>query len=430
MQGGQAHVRETFGLARAHQYGLLRGSFSMRSIWCVSARCLALALLLTVAGASTRAAEPAFEIKPLSDEWAKEYTLDKAFYKKCTLVQNILIATSDKVSDYTHREAAFLFDAMMRDVKPAIAQRVRDRKVLCIIAAHNEQVSDVPQFRSDKTGKELDFYNWRNRGFLNMNKNGHPTVFFAEEDVLEYEGGMQLESILIHEFGHVVAGAGFDDALRKRLTEAYTNARNKKLWNDGLAAQKFRRVKSEAPVLLLDALVKAFPAQTPQLIKACLDGGDILVNGKPTTSKVQVTNKDKVLIVFGGPKNCYHSTNQAEYWAEGFQTWYDTNRTMDHDHNHIHTRAQLKEYDPVFAKLLEDVLGDSKWRFVSPRSRAGKDHLSDYDPAKAPVVVELPHIGEAGLDYYDKYWSTYWKRLREKHGFPEPAKPKTEEEGK
>ena len=402
----------------------------MRALWCSSIRNLLAALLLIVGSAATHAAAPAFEIKPVSDELAKEYTLDKAFYKKCTLVHNILIATSDKVSDYTHREAAHLFDAMMSDVKPAIAQRVRDRKVLCIIAGHDELVSDVPQFRSDKTGKELDFYNWRNRGFLNMNKNGHPTVFFAEEDVMEYEGGMQLESILIHEFGHVIDGAGFDDELRKRLTEAYTNARNKKLWNDGYAAQKFRRIKSQTPVPLYDALVKAFPAQKPELIKACLDGGDILVNGKPTDSKVLVTSKDKVLIVFGGTKDCYHTVSRAEYWAEGFQTWYDTNRTMDHDHNHIHTRAQLKEYDPMFARLLEDVLGDSTWRFVSPRSRAGKDHLTGYDPGKAPVVVELEHIDEAAQDYYDKYWSGYWKRLRQKHGFPEQASPTPKDDDK
>lgn len=395
----------------------------MRRIQRITANLL-LAFLLAMPGAILVAAEPSFEIKPVTAELAKEYTLDQAFYKKTTLVHNILIATSDKVTDYTHREAAYLFDQMMRDVKPAIAQRIRDRKVLCIIAAHDEQVSQVPQFGTDKKGKELDFYNWRNRGFLNMNTNGHPTVFFAEEDVMEYEGGMQLESILIHEFGHVVDGAGFDEDLRKRLTEAYTNARNKKLWNDGYAAQKFRRVKSETPVPLLDALIKAFPAQSPKLIETCLDAGDILVNGKPSHAKVQVTSKDKVLIVFGGPKDCYHTKTRAEYFAEGFQTWYDTNRTMDHDHNHIQTRAQLKEYDPMLAKLLEDVLGDSEWRFVSPRQRAGKDHLAGYDPAKAPKVAKLDHIDEASQDYYDQYWSTYWKRLRQKHNLPSPEDAK------
>ena len=47
-----------------------------------------------------------------------------------------------------------------------IAERIRERKPLCILVAHDELTSDVPQFGTDKTGKELDFYNWRQRGFL------------------------------------------------------------------------------------------------------------------------------------------------------------------------------------------------------------------------------------------------------------------------
>jgi hypothetical protein len=370
-------------------------------------------------GVAGIAAEKAFQVRPVTDAIAKEYSLDQGFYKKCLIVQGILVATSGKVSDATHHEVAFLFDRMMRDVKPEMAQRIRDQKVLCIVAAHDEMVSDIPQFRSDKTGKDLDFYNWRNRGFLSMKDHGRPVVFFAEEDVMEYEGGMQDESILIHEFGHVVAGVGFDSETRERLRETYERSKAKGLWNDGYAAQKFRRVTSSTPVSLSEALVKAFPAQSPELIKACLDGGDILVNGKPTTAAAEVTKNDEVLIVFGGPKDCYHIKNQGEYWAEGFQTWYDTNRTMDHDHNHIHTRAQLRGYDPHFAELLEDVLGDPEWRFVSPRLRAGNDHLAGYDPAKAPVVTDPAHIDDASQDYHDEQWSSYWKRLADKHGLPQ-----------
>jgi hypothetical protein len=58
--------------------------------------------------------------------------------------------------------------------------------------------------------------------------------------VLEYEGGMQLESILVHEFAHVIHGAGFDKELQDRLTATYEQAKEKGLWNDGRAAQRFR----------------------------------------------------------------------------------------------------------------------------------------------------------------------------------------------
>jgi hypothetical protein len=363
---------------------------------------------------SLGAAESCFQVKPLSAEQAAEYKLDTAFYKKCTLVQDILIATSEKVGDVVHLEAAYLFDKVMQDLKPQIARRIRDKKVLCVLVGHAELVSDLPQYGSDKTGKELDFYNWRNRGSLST-QNDRPTVLFAEEDVMEYEGGMQLESILIHEFGHVIDGAGFDKDLHERLGVAFKHAKEKGIYHDGYAAQKFRRVTSETPVSLLDALVKSFPAQSPDFLRKCLDGGDILVNGKPADAGVKVTGDDKVLIVFGGPKQCYAALNRAEYWAEGVQDWYDTNRTMDHDHNQIHTRDQLKPYDPELSKLCEEVLGDSSWRFVSPRTRAGTEHLAGYDPTTAPRMVKLESIELAAQDYYDTYWKDYWQRLQEKH---------------
>lgn len=373
---------------------------------------LCFGLLLTLLAAALPA--HGHEVKPLSPELAAEYKLDPEFFKKATMVEGILIATSDRVSDHTHLEAAYLYEMMMADLRDDVAQRIRDHKVLCILVAHDELTSDVPQFKSDKTGKELDFYNWRQRGFLTK-RDGRYVVFFAEEDVMEYEGGMQRESVLIHEFGHVIHGPGFDDALRKRWQETYEAAMQKGLWNDGRAAQRFRRVRGDTPVLLLDALTESFPDQPRSLLKKCLDGGDILVNGEPSNSSVKVTGEDKVLIVFGGEKRCYAGKNRAEYFAEGVQSWYDTNRTMDHDHNHIKSRTQLKEYDPLLASFLKDLLGDNEWKFVSPRERGGQDHLKDYDPRKAPVVEELEHIRIAALDYYDDYWSEYWQRLADKY---------------
>ena len=359
-------------------------------------------------------AKTPYEVKPLSKELAEEYKLDTSFYKKATYVQDILIATSDKVSDYAHLEAAYLYDQIMSSIDKEVAQRIRDRRVLCILVGHDELTSQIPQFKSDKTGKELDFYNWRSRGFLTK-VGDRSVVLFAEEDVMEYEGGMRLESILIHEFGHVVQFAGMSEAQVQKLTDAHARAKAVGIWNDGRAAQRYRRVKSVTPVSLLEALVKSFPDQSPELIKECLNGGDILVNGKPTDSKAQVTVEDKVLIVFGGPKICYAQRNKAEYWAEVLQCWYNTNRTMDHDHNHIHTREQLRAYDPAAAALCEEVLGNGKWRFVSPRDRAGKKHLKGYDPSAAPKVSLLPHIETAAYDYYDNYWKDFWQRLTDKH---------------
>lgn len=371
---------------------------------------------LMIAGVSTARSNEtnAWTVRPLGEEQCEEYKLDPAFYKKGLLVQDVLIATSENVSDIAIREAAYQFDQIMVGISKPVANRIREKKVLCLLIGHGELTSELPQFASDKTGKELDFYNWRQRGFL-THKLGRPTVVFAEEDVLEFEGGMQIESILVHEFGHVIHGAGFNEEQQKQLTKCFEAARENGIWMDGRAAQRFRRVKSRQPVSLLESLEASFPDQPTELLKDCLENGDILVDGEPTTADVKVTRDNKVLINFGGPKECYAHKNRAEYWAEGVQCWYNTNRTMDHDHNHIHTREQLKKYDEPLAKLCEEVLGESEWRFVSPRLRAGQGHLADFDPDESPTVVDPEHIENAALDYYDNYWRPYWKRLEEKH---------------
>ena len=220
------------------------------------------------------------------------------------------------MSDYAHAESAYLFGKIMQSIDKKVAERIREKRLLCILIGHDELTSEVPQFRTDKKGKELDFYNWRSRGFLRW-FGPRPVVVFAEEDVMEYEGGMRLESILIHEFGHVVHGAGFDEDQQKRLTAAFEKARELEIWNDGRAAQRFRRVKGKKKVSLLGALKKWFPKESEELLKKCLQEGDVLVNGKKANPSVKVNGEDKVLVVFGGPKRCYASRNRAEYWAEG-----------------------------------------------------------------------------------------------------------------
>lgn len=81
-------------------------------------------------------------------------------------------------------------------------------------------------------------------------------------------------------------------------------------------------------------------------------------------------------------KGKYASSNRAEYWAEGVQSWFDTNRLPDHDHNHVNTREELKEYDPGLAALVEEVFGDGPWRYQAPRERKSVPHLQGLDLAQ------------------------------------------------
>lgn len=88
----------------------------------------------------------------------------------------------------------------------------------------------------------------------------------------------------------------------------------------------------------------------------------------------------------------YASSNRMEYWAEGVQSWFDTNRENDNQHNHVNTRAEIKEYDPRLAALLKEVFGDTDWRYVGPRDRIGQDHLAGWDPGASPTFSWPPEV--------------------------------------
>ena len=82
-------------------------------------------------------------------------------------------------------------------------------------------------------------------------------------------------------------------------------------------------------------------------------------------------------------KGKYASTNHAEYFAEGVQSWFDNNRPPDHDHNHVDTRKELREYDPSLAALCEEVFGETKLVYTKPATRL-QGHLHGYDPTESP----------------------------------------------
>jgi cyclophilin family peptidyl-prolyl cis-trans isomerase len=85
-------------------------------------------------------------------------------------------------------------------------------------------------------------------------------------------------------------------------------------------------------------------------------------------------------------KGTYAGTSPSEYWAESVQDWFDNNRHDDALHNHVHTRAMLKDYDPEVAKLCAQVFGEVSWRYLKPMERrpVERAHLAGFDPAGAP----------------------------------------------
>lgn len=84
-------------------------------------------------------------------------------------------------------------------------------------------------------------------------------------------------------------------------------------------------------------------------------------------------------------KGKYAGTNPSEYWAESVQSWFDTNRENDHDHNHVNTREELRKHDPEVAALVESIFGDRNWRYKAPKDRKKLRHLETFDLAAAPT---------------------------------------------
>ena len=84
-------------------------------------------------------------------------------------------------------------------------------------------------------------------------------------------------------------------------------------------------------------------------------------------------------------KGKYAASNHHEYWAEGVQSWFGTNRENDHDHNHVNTRDELKEYDPRLAKIVGETFPNNDWQYIRPDKRTEEPpHLKGFDRAAAP----------------------------------------------
>jgi alpha-glucosidase len=63
-------------------------------------------------------------------------------------------------------------------------------------------------------------------------------------------------------------------------------------------------------------------------------------------------------------KETYAATNAGEYWAEGVQSYFDTNAPPGRVHNDIDTREELAGYDPELFRLINEVFRGAEWRYV------------------------------------------------------------------
>lgn len=109
-------------------------------------------------------------------------------------------------------------------------------------------------------------------------------------------------------------------------------------------------------------------------------------------------------------KDAYAASNQAEYWAEICQSYFDCNRINNWNHVAIATREQLKLYDPEGFELVHATFKlkpENDWRYrplrvqpsvMTPPSRFKTDpYYTKFTGAREFVVLGSPRVSDAAL---------------------------------
>ncbi|MEI8319524.1 MAG: hypothetical protein WCH79_16400 [Planctomycetia bacterium] len=243
------------------------------------------------------------------------------FHTKYTSAHGFPIVASAAVSDFALLEAAYLIDALLA-ARPDVRRALIESGARLCLLGHDEYTTDLPEF-----------------------------AFLAAAPMEGFPG---------------ISGRDFWDARARGTggseTDPYSSCGEENLLaydGDPYAAECIL-IHEFAHVIHLRGMSNVDPSFDARLL-AAYDAAmrDGLWKGK------------------------YASVNHHEYFAEGVQCWFDNNRVNDHDHNHVHLRSELLDYDPRLAALCREVFGDTELRYTKPATRL-TGHLAGYDPATAP----------------------------------------------
>ena len=247
-----------------------------------------------------------------------------AFYAQRISAHGFPIVASDKVNPYALKEAAFLVDMMLAKRPDVRDAMIKSGARMCVMAS-NEYTTDLPEF-----------------------------VRMAEEKVAEFPD---------------LPAKDFWDARARGLggseTDPYCSVAEENLL--GYPGDPY-----EAECILIHEFAHNIHLRG-------------MMNVDPNFDARLKATYDAAMKA-GLWKGKYAAVNSREYFAEGVQSWFDNNRVNDHDHNHVHLRSQLIEYDPGLAAMCREVFGDTALKYTKPATRL-TGHMADYDPAKAPAFV-------------------------------------------
>ena len=247
-----------------------------------------------------------------------------AFYTQRAEAHGFPLVGSAKVSPYAMKEAAYLVDMMLSKRPDVREAMIKSGSRMCVMA-HDEYTTDLPEF-----------------------------AWLGAEKMRDFRG---------------VSGKDYWDARARGL--------------GGSETDPFCSVAEEN---LLGYPGDPYAAECILIHEFAHNIHLRGMNNVDPSFDVRLKKTYDAAVKAGLWKGKYAGTNHHEYFAEGVQSWFGNNRFNDHDHNHVHLRSQLIEYDPGLAAMCREVFGDTEIKYTKPATRL-TGHMAGYDPAKAPTFV-------------------------------------------
>lgn len=255
-----------------------------------------------------------------------------AFYTQRVSAKGFPIVASSKVDPYALKEAEYLVNMMLAERPDVREAMIKSGARMCIMA-REEYTTDLPEFTRLTRHQMADFPDLSARDFWDARARGL--------------GGSETDPLCTVAEENVLGFPG--DPYEKECILIHEFAHNIHLRG--------------------------------------------MLNVDPTFDK-RLRETYEAAMKAGLWKGKYAAVNHYEYFAEGVQSWFDNNRVNDHDHNHVHLRSQLIEYDPGLAAMCREVFGDTELRYSKPATRLS-GHMAGYDPAAAPEFVWPERLKDA-----------------------------------
>jgi len=255
-----------------------------------------------------------------------------SFYTQSVSANGYPIVASARVNRYALKEAAFIVNRMLANRPEVREAMIKSGARLCILA-YNEYTTDLPEFAHLGENKEPGFEGVSGKDYWDARARGN--------------GGSE--------------------------TDPYCSAGEENLlgYPGDPYAKECILIHEFAHNIHLRGMLNVDP-----------------------TFEVRLKAAYGAAMKAGLWKGKYASVNHHEYFAVGAASWYGHNRFNDHDHNHVHLRSQLIEYDPGLAALCREVFGDATPPYTKPATRL-TGHLAGYDPATAPTFVWPERLNQA-----------------------------------